>query len=135
MACYEDLRQALAATAKERDELRRENTALKAICEKQADMTGKVAAMALELDDAKAEINRLNRENFEQSTLIASLRAELDLLTEALKSGADACDVCAHNRPELSCVCIMECADCTVECPCKGCSMGSNFEAKKPEGK
>jgi septal ring factor EnvC (AmiA/AmiB activator) len=64
MACYEDLRALYAATAKERDELRKENEQLKEICEKQAEMNGRIAAMALELDEAKAEIERLNKENF-----------------------------------------------------------------------
>lgn len=64
MACYEDLRALYAATAKERDELKRENAELRKICEKQAEMNGRIAAMALELDKAKAEIQRLNKENF-----------------------------------------------------------------------
>lgn len=64
MACYEDLRALYAATAKERDELRRENAELREICQKQAEMNGRVAAMALELDEAKAEIQRLHQENF-----------------------------------------------------------------------
>lgn len=42
----------LAAVCKERDELRR-------ICEKQAEANGKLAAMALELDDVKAERDAL----------------------------------------------------------------------------
>lgn len=62
--CYEDLRSLYAATAKERDELKREVVALRELCEKQAEMNGRIAAMALELDEAKAEIQRLNKENF-----------------------------------------------------------------------
>ena len=53
----EYLNERLAAVCKERDEL-------KLICEKQAEMNAKVAEMALELDKARAEIDRLNRENF-----------------------------------------------------------------------
>lgn len=62
MACYEDLRALYAATAKERDELKRENAELREICQKQAEMNGRVAAMALELDEAKADRDALKKQ-------------------------------------------------------------------------
>lgn len=62
MACYEDLRALYAATAKERDELRKENEQLKEICQKQAEMNGKMAAMALELDTVTAQRDTLFEE-------------------------------------------------------------------------
>ena len=62
MACYEDLRALYAATAKERDELRKENEQLKEICQKQAEMNGKMAAMALELDTVTAQRDALLKE-------------------------------------------------------------------------
>lgn len=41
-----------------------ERDALREICEKQAAMNARNAVLALELDDAKAEIARLEKENF-----------------------------------------------------------------------
>ena len=74
----EYLSERLAAVCKERDLLKEDNrrlqdaynamfndlVATRAICERQAVMSGKAAALALELDDAKAEIARLEKENF-----------------------------------------------------------------------
>ena len=56
---YEDLRSLYAATAKERDELKRENEALKKLCEKQARLNRTVAVLTLELDKVKAERDAL----------------------------------------------------------------------------
>ena len=53
----EYLQERLAAVCKERDELKK-------LVEKQARMNRSMAAMALELDNARAEIDRLSRENF-----------------------------------------------------------------------
>ena len=62
--CYENRDIEFAKVCRERDELKIENEQLKAICEKQAAMNGKLAVMALESDDLRAEIERLNKENF-----------------------------------------------------------------------
>lgn len=56
---YEDLRSLYAATAKERDELKRENEGLKKLCEKQARLNRTVAVLTLELDKVKAERDAL----------------------------------------------------------------------------
>lgn len=55
----EYLQERLSAVCKERDELKKEIAELKLICEKQAAMNGRVAAMALELDQVKAERDAL----------------------------------------------------------------------------
>ena len=50
--CYEKRDEEFARVCQERDELKR-------ICEKQAETNGRVVAMALELDEVKAERDAL----------------------------------------------------------------------------
>lgn len=57
--CYDDLWSLYAATAKERDELRRELNELKKICEKQTRLNRTVAVLTLELDKVTAERDAL----------------------------------------------------------------------------
>lgn len=57
----EYLSERLAAVCQERDALKSENRELRQICEKQAAMNGRTAAMALELDQVKAERDSLLR--------------------------------------------------------------------------
>lgn len=59
MLCYSDLKQLYAATAKERDELKRENRDLKNILWKQAKANRSMTMMALELDMVTADRDAL----------------------------------------------------------------------------
>lgn len=114
--CYEDLRSLYAATAEERDELRKENEQLKEICEKQAEMNGRIAAMALELDEAKAE----------RDELLRILREQAE------------CEHCKHDTMILPCAdkeYIICPPDCDLEkCVCCGCG-GANWEWRGLEGR
>ena len=73
--------------------------------------------------------------------LITSLRTQLadskrreQAAVEALKRGADACDICKHNGSQADCD--VECDTCELICACKDCHMGANFEMRGPrEGK
>lgn len=115
MACYEDLRALYAATAKERDELRKENEQLREICQKQAELNGKIAAMALELD---------------------TVTAQRDTLLRIVNRAAD-CNLCAHNRTELPCAddgCML-CGECeAVKVTCCHCRDGSHFQWSGTDG-
>lgn len=59
MLMYEDLKTLYAVTAKERDELKRENEYLRKIVEKQARMNRVGALTALELDRVMTELNMM----------------------------------------------------------------------------
>lgn len=59
MEQYNSWRELYAATAKERDELRRELNMLKELCEKQARLNLVNAKLALELDEVTAERDAL----------------------------------------------------------------------------
>lgn len=110
MACYEDLRKLCIATAQERDALKRENAELREICRKQAETNGRVAAMALELDEAKAINSKL---------------------IEALKHSPCACDYCEGNDSEINGICECDCESCETQCQCYDCLQGSKFVFKK----
>ena len=56
---YEYLSERLAAVCKERDELRREVSDLKALCEKQARLNRVCAKLSLDLDTVTAERDEL----------------------------------------------------------------------------
>ena len=77
----------VAALAKERDHLRRENNDLKEIVEKQVRLNRSAAITALELDNMKAELEKVKAE---RDKAIADL-------TEFLSNPeADACQYCKY---------------------------------------
>ena len=81
--CYENRDEEFARVCQERDELKR-------ICVKQAEINGRMAAMALELDEVKAE-----RDKYRNAEANGRLVAVDDDLALAMVAGSRAI---AHNK-------------------------------------
>lgn len=153
----DELRMALAATCKERDELKKENAALHQIAEKQTYMNQRVAELALQLDTARGErdvvtkhmielessngqVSKALRENgFDSFEELLSAYNQVKKELHDTKSELDAafnylrmvCDACVHVDTIADCDC--ECLTCQQDCPCRDCRDGSNFEYRGPQ--
>lgn len=103
-------RQLINGAADTIENQQQEVEALKLICEKQAELCGRVAAMALDLDALKAE----------RDAMLAVLRRQAD------------CEVCLHDGTHVPCfetVGELHCATCAFEKGiCCKCDNGSNWE-------
>ena len=49
------------------------------------------------------------------------------LIADAAKAGPDTCRICKHNN-SLADECECECAVCILDCKCRDCHEGSNWE-------